>query len=90
VRIFLKCKLVEDSHSYRMFSIWPSFLQIQLVKTAISFLDIQAWILKTRAPVARIKAKSGDSHQFDDLVELLRSGGSVSRRSRSRTYPLTR
>jgi len=87
---FVRCKVMEDSHLRRMFSKWPSLLQIQFVKTAISFLDIQAWILKTRAPVARIKGKPGDSHQFDDLVKLVRSGGSVSRRSRSPIYPLTR
>ena len=90
VYFFVRCKLMEDSHLCRMFSKWPSLLQIQFTETVIPFLDIQAWILKTRAPVARIKGNREDSHQFDDLVKLVRSGGSVSRRSRSPTYPLTR
>jgi len=72
-----------------MFSIWARLLQIQFVKTTISFLDIQAWMLNTRISVARIKGKPWDSHQFDDLVKLVRSGGSVSRRSLSPTNPLT-
>jgi len=36
-----------------------------------------------------IRGKPWDSHQFDDLVKLVRSGGSVSRRSRLPTNPLT-
>jgi len=84
---FVRCKPIEYSNLRRMFSIWPTLLQIQFTETVIPFLDIQAWLLKTRAPVARIKGKSGDSHQFDDLVELVRSSGSVSRRSRLPTYP---
>ena len=79
---FVRYKLIKDSHPRRKFSIWPRDLRIQLVEIAISFLDIQAWMLETNAPVARIKGKPGDSHQFDDLVKLVRSGGSVSRRSR--------
>ena len=85
---FVICKLVKDSYPRRMFFMWPRILQIQLVETAISSQDVQAWILKTRTPVARIKGKSGDSHQFGDLVKLVRSG-SVSRRSRSPVHPLT-
>ena len=75
---FVRCKLMEDSHLRRMFPKWPSILQIQFTETVVPFLDIQAWLLKTRAPVARIKGKLRDSHQFDDLVDLVRSGGSVS------------
>ena len=86
----LRCKLMEDSHLRRMFSIWPSLLQLQFTETVIPFLDIQTWLQKTRAPVARIKGNPEDSHQFDDLVKLVRSSGSVSRWSRSHTYPLTR
>ena len=86
----VKCKLVEDSHVCRMFSMWPRLLQIQLVETPIPLLDIQAWILKTRAPVARIKGEPGDRHQFNDLVKLVRSSGSVSRRSRPPACYLTR
>ena len=87
---FVRCKPVEESYPRRMFSMWPRVLQIQIqfVGTAVSSLDVQAWILKTRIPVARIKGKSGDSHQFGDLVKLVRSG-SVSRRSRSPVHPLT-
>ena len=85
---FVRCKLLEDSHPRRMFSMWPSFLQIRLAETVIPILDIQAWLLKTGAPMARIKGKPGDSHRFDDLVKLVRSR-SVSRRSRSPTYALT-
>lgn len=86
---FVRCKPMEDSRPRRMFSIWPSLLQIRFAETVIPFLDIQAWLLRTRAPVARIKAKPGDSNQFDDLVKLVRSGGSVSRQSCSPTYALT-
>jgi hypothetical protein len=87
---FVICKLVEDSYPRRMFSIWPRFLQIQLVETAISSQDVQAWILKTGTPVARIKGESGDSHQFDDLVKLVRRSGSVSPpESLAPTHPLT-
>ena len=75
---FVICKLVEDSYSRRMFSIWPRILQIQLFETAISSQDVQAWILKTGTSVARIQGESGDSHQFDDLVKLVRRSGSVS------------
>jgi len=85
----VRCKRIENSHPRRMFSIWPRILKILLVKTAVSTSDIQAWILKNRTPVARIKGKPGSRHQFDDLVKSLRSGGSVSRRCRSTTYPLT-
>jgi len=86
---FVRCKPIEYSNLRRMFSIWPTLLQIQFTKTVVPFLDIQAWLLKTKAPVARIEGKPGDSHQFDDLVELLRSSGSVSRQNRLPTYPLT-
>lgn len=87
---FVRCKPVEDSYPRRMFSMWPRVLQIQIqfVETAVSSLDVQAWILKTRTPVVRIKGKSRDRHQFNDLVKLVRSG-SVSRRSRSLVHPLT-
>ena len=85
---FIRCKLIEDPLR-RMFSIWPSLLQIWFPETVrvISSLDIQTWLLKTKAPVARIKRRSEDGHQFDDLVKLVRSSGSVSCRSRSSICP---
>jgi hypothetical protein len=87
---FVRCKLIEDSLR-RMFSIWPNLLQIRFPETVrvVSSLDVQTWLLKTKAPVARIKGRPEDSHQFGDLVKLVRSGGSVSCRSRSPIYPLT-
>jgi hypothetical protein len=80
----VRCKPVEGERPRRMFSKWPRLLQIQIVEAAVSSQDIQKWMKTTGIPVARIKCKPVDSHQFNDLVNLVRSG-SVSRRSRSPT-----
>ena len=77
--------LFEDLvHSRRMLSEWPEDLQLEHVPVPnISSLDIQTWMLKTKAAVVRLRCPDQmDNWVFDQFVEELRNhrGESPSRR----------
>lgn len=64
-----------------MTSLWPTYLRLDINPAGISTIDIQRWIYRHHAPVARIKRASGtDKRHFDDLLESLRNCGGVSPR----------
>ena|SRR5216683_2070959 len=72
--------LVEDLRLYRRPSIWPTVLRLEIFEAGTSALDIQAWIHRHKAPLARIQCASEmDSQDFGELVESLREGKCVSR-----------
>lgn len=63
-----------------MLSMWPTHLRLEIIATGLRTLDVQAWLLEHRAPVARIQCEPDtDSHDFGELIELLRERKSVSR-----------
>jgi hypothetical protein len=73
-----------------MTSLWPTDLLLNIGAVGIDTMDIQKWIRKNKASVARIKcASETDNHGFDDLLELLRSHGAVSLRESQPVHPLT-
>jgi hypothetical protein len=60
-------------------STWPKLLHLEVVEAGIYTRDIQAWIHKTKVPVARFKnADAADNCNFDLLVRSLRNVGGVS------------
>jgi hypothetical protein len=76
---YLKPLLVEDLSLCRELSVWPSHLRLEIVGTQIHALDFQAWILKHRASVVRIKCAADTSQQdFGKLVRSLREDARVS------------
>ena len=70
----------EVLHPRRMLSAWPKHLQLEPVfDSQINILDIQTWLLETRAPVVRLSGIDNmDKHHFSQLVETLKSGRGVS------------
>jgi hypothetical protein len=64
----------------RKLSAWPKDLQLDIVNDPdISTLDIQTWMLETKAPVVMLRCIDGsDDRQFDQLVGELRHSRSVS------------
>ena len=65
--------------SCRMTSLWPTDLLLEIEVAGVDTFDIQNWMRKNKAPVARIKcASETDNHVFDDLLELLRTQHAVS------------
>ena len=81
---FVTLLLDDLVHSRRMLSEWPEDLQLEHVPVPnISSLDIQTWMLKTKAAVVRIRCLDQmDNWVFDQFVEELRNhrGESPSRR----------
>jgi len=77
----VKLLLAGDLHSRRKLSAWRKDLQLELVQVVdpITTLDIQAWILETKAAVARLSGMDG-TDSFDQLVGKVKKGGGVSRR----------
>ena len=73
--------IILSLHPCRKQSARPKDLQLDLVNGPdISTLDIQAWILETKAPVVLLRCIDGtDAWQFDQLVGELRNSRSVSR-----------
>lgn len=67
----------------RGLSMWPPYLRLEIVATGMRTLDIQAWLLEHKAPVARIRCApdSMDNHEFGELVASLRERKSVRRSS---------
>ena len=64
-----------------MTSLWPTYLRLDINPAGISTIDIQRWIYRNHAPVARIKCACGtDKRYFDDLLGSLRNCGGVSPR----------
>ena len=86
VRAFVKLLLVGDLHSRRNLSVWQKVLQLELdqVVDPVTILDIQTWIIETKAPVVRLSAIEGD---FDQLAREIRKGGGVSRSIASCSLP---
>jgi hypothetical protein len=75
----------------RVTSLWPTFLRLDINPAGISTTDIQRWIYRNHAPVARIKCASGtDKRHFNDLLESLRNCGGVSPRKVSANLILSR
>ena len=69
-------------------STWPKLLHLEVVEAGICTRDIQAWIHKIKAPVARFKnAEAADKCDFDLLVKSLRNVGGVSPPKSPSTYP---
>jgi len=60
-------------------SMWPPYLRLEIVAAGIRTLDIQAWLLKHKASVARIQCAPDnmDNHEFGELVMSLRERKSV-------------
>lgn len=76
--------------SCRMTSLWPTDLLLEIDVVGVDTVDIQKWMHKNKAPVARIKcASETDNRGFDDLLELLRSHRAVSLRESQPIHPLT-
>jgi hypothetical protein len=72
--------LGEDLSLYRRPSIWPTVLRLEIFEAGTSALDIQAWIHRHKAPLARIQCASEmHSQDFGELVRSLREGKCVSR-----------
>jgi len=73
----VRAKAAEAVHNPKL-SAWPRDLQLDLVNGPdISTLDIQAWILETKAPVVLLRCIDGtDAWQFDQLVGELRNSRS--------------
>jgi len=64
----------------RMLSMWPTHLRLEIIATGLHPLDVQAWLLEHRAPVARIQcAPDTDSHDFGELITSLKERKSVRR-----------
>ena len=85
--------LLEDLvHSRRMLSEWPEDLQLEHVPVPnISSLDIQTWMLKTKAAVVRLRCPDQmDNWVFDQFVEELRNHRGVSRSRRLPTFAVSR
>ena len=58
---------------------WPTDLQLGFDRVGVRTLNIQSWVCKNPAPIARIKCVPGkDSHDFGELVKSLRNRGGVS------------
>jgi hypothetical protein len=76
-----KLLLVGHLHPSRKLSAWPKDLQLDIVNDPdISTLDIQAWMLETKAPVVILRCIDGtDDRQFDQLVGELGHSCSVIR-----------
>jgi hypothetical protein len=69
---------------------WPSDLSLEIVEAEINTVEIQRWIHKQRASVARIKRLPGmENDSFDELVRSLRNCGGVGLRVSLPIYPLT-
>jgi hypothetical protein len=57
---------------------WPTHLRLEIIATGMRTLDVQSWLLKHRAPVARIQcAPDMDNRDFGELVMSLRERQSV-------------
>jgi hypothetical protein len=79
---------VEDLRLYRMASLWPTDLRLEIDPVEIGTVDIQRWIHKNKAPVVRIKCASRTERRaFDDLIESLRNCGGVSLRNAPASPP---
>ena len=69
---------------------WPRHLRLEITATGTHTLDIQAWLFRHRAPVARIQcAPDMDSHDFDELINSLREHKSVRRSGSHQVLSLT-
>ena len=73
--------LVEDLYLYmfRKPQTWPESMRLNFIETGMRTLDMQGWIHKHKASVARIQCSSNKGKVgFDKLVESLREGQCVS------------
>ncbi|KAF8485888.1 hypothetical protein DFH94DRAFT_708705 [Russula ochroleuca] len=74
-RVYARARAAEASGDPKL-SAWRKDLQLELVQVVdpITTLDIQAWILETKAAVARLSGMDG-TDSFDQLVGKVKKGG---------------
>lgn len=59
---------------------WPTTLRLEIIEAGMSTLDIQGWIQRRKAPIARVQCPPGtNNHHFGELITTLRKGKCVSR-----------
>ena len=77
----MKLLFVGNLHPNRKLPAWRKNLPLELVQgdDPVTTLDIQAWILETKAPV--VPLRSADSN-FGQLIGRVKTGGGVSHSSR--------